>query len=118
MKKFWEKYSIYIVLIFAFIVLLKGCNEIRVLNDMQDNIHILKDSTFTTNEFNELYVLIQSKNEKILEREGLRSELRFYQATDRKMMDVKRQSIVHEEIIRLDKEINKLNSEIYEKLVK
>ncbi len=57
---------------------------------MRKEIETIKDSTYTKNELNiELKVM------------GLEAEKRMIQATDRKLLDVQRQTQIEEEIKRL-----------------
>ena len=118
MKKFLEKHFILIVFIFLILTFLKSCSEIRTLQEVQNSVEIIKDTTFTKTEFNDIFVIITLYNQKIAEREGLRAELRFYQSTDRKLMDVQRQAAVEELIKNLDKQINDIERKLYEKMAK
>ena len=59
---------------------------------MKKEIQTIKDSTFTKDEL--------SKELKI---SGLEAEKRMIQATDRKLLDVRRQTEIEEEINRLNK---------------
>jgi hypothetical protein len=59
---------------------------------MRKEIQTIKDSTYTKNELNvELKIM------------GLEAEKRMIQATDRKILDVQRQTQIEEEIKRLKK---------------
>ena len=91
MKNFIQKNFIVIVLVLTIISFFKGCGDSRELTKMRKEIESIKDSTYTKTELN--------KELKIM---GLESEKRMIQATDRKMLDVQRQS-------EIDKEIEKLN---------
>lgn len=92
MKKFVEKNSILIVLLISLLTLMKSCGDSRELSKIRKEIKAIKDSTYTKNE-----LLVQLKIS------GLESEKRMIQATDRKMLDVQRQT-------QIDEEIKKLNS--------
>ena len=68
----------------------KGCGDGRELAKMRKEVEAIKDSTYTKQELNvELTIM------------GLESEKRMIQATDRKLLDVQRQTQIEEEIKRL-----------------
>jgi hypothetical protein len=87
MKNFIQKNFIVIVLVLTIISFFKGCGDSRELTKMRKEIESIKDSTYTKTELN--------KELKIM---GLESEKRMIQATDRKLLDVQRQSQIEEEI--------------------
>lgn len=93
MKKFIENNFTIIVLVISLLVFFKGCADSRKLSKMSTDIQLIKDSTYTKNELN--------KELKIM---GLEAEKRMIQATDRKLLDVQRQTQIEEEIKRLRKE--------------
>ena len=90
MKKFVENNFTVIVLLIAVFTFLKGCGDGRELSKMRKEIETIKDSTYTKNELN-----------KRLQIEGLKSEKRMIQATDRKIMDVNRQTEIDKEITKI-----------------
>lgn len=90
MKKFIEKNFTVIILVIALLTLLKSCGDSRELSKMRKEIASIKDSTYTKTELN--------KELKIM---GLESEKRMIQATDRKLLDVQRQTQIEEEIKKL-----------------
>jgi hypothetical protein len=92
MKNFIQKNFTVIVLVIALLGLFKGCGDGRELSKMRKEIETIKDSTYTKNE---LDIRLQI--------EGLKSEKRMIQATDRKILDVTRQTEIDNEIIRLEK---------------
>ena len=81
MKNFIEKNFTIIVLVISLITFFKSCGDGRELSKMRKEIESIKDSTYTKTEMN--------KELKIM---GLEAEKRMIQATDRKLMDVQRQS--------------------------
>lgn len=91
MKKFIEKNFIIIVLIITVLSFLKGCNDSRKIVDLQKEVisldHYIKDSTYNKQQ---LFLIIEI--------EGLKSEKRMIQATDRKILDVQRQTEIDNEI--------------------
>jgi hypothetical protein len=87
MKNFIEKNFTLIVLIISLLTLFKSCGDGRELSKMRKEIEIIKDSTYTKTEL-----------EKELKIMGLESEKRMIQATDRKLLDVQRQTQIEEEI--------------------
>jgi len=90
MKNFVEKHFTIIVLVIAILGLLKGCNDGRELSKLRKDVGAIKDSTYTKQELNaELKIM------------GLESEKRMIQATDRKLLDVQRQTEIEEEIKKL-----------------
>ena len=92
MKKFIEKHFVLITLIIALLTFFKGCGDGRELSKIRKEIQSIKDSTYTKTEL-DLRIKI----------EGLKSEHRMIKSTDRKIMDVNRQT-------EIEKEINSLES--------
>jgi hypothetical protein len=90
MKKFIQNNFTVIVLIIALLSLFKSCGDSRELSNIKKEIKSIKDSTYTKTELG-----IQLKIS------GLESEKRMIQATDRKILDVQRQSQIDEEIKQL-----------------
>ncbi len=92
MKKFLETNFTVIVLAIALLTFFKGCSDSRELSKVRKEISAIKDSTYTKQELNvELKIM------------GLEAEKRMIQATDRKMLDVQRQTQIDEEIKKLRK---------------
>lgn len=92
MKNFIQKNFTVIVLVIAVLGLFKSCGDSRELSKMRKEIQTIKDSTYTKEELNiELKIM------------GLESEKRMIQATDRKLLDVQRQTQIEEEIKKLKK---------------
>jgi hypothetical protein len=90
MKNFIQKNFTIIVLVIALLGLLKSCGDGKEIAKMRKEIEGIKDSTYTKNELNiELKIM------------GLESEKRMIQATDRKLLDVQRQTQIEEEIKKL-----------------
>jgi hypothetical protein len=87
MKNFIQKNFTIIVMVIALLGLFKSCGDSRELSKMRKEIQSIKDSTYTKTELN--------KELKIM---GLESEKRMIQATDRKLLDVQRQTQIEEEI--------------------
>ena len=87
MKNFIQKNFTVIVLVIALLTLFKSCGDSRELSKMRKEVQAIKDSTYTKVEFD--------KELKIM---GLESEKRMIQATDRKLLDVQRQTQIEEEI--------------------
>ena len=90
MKKFIETNFTVIVLVIALLSFFKGCGDSRELTKIKKEIKTIKDSTFTKREI--------SVELKI---SGLEAEKRMIQATDRKLLDVRRQTEIEEEIKKL-----------------
>lgn len=87
MKNFIQKNFTIIVVVIALLGLFKGCGDSRELTKMRKEIESIKDSTYSKSELN--------KELKIM---GLESEKRMIQATDRKLLDVQRQTQIEQEI--------------------
>jgi hypothetical protein len=87
MIKFIKDNFTVIVLVIAILSFFKGCSDSRELTKIKKEITTIKDSTFTKTEIlRELRI------------SGLESEKRMIQATDRKLLDVRRQTEIEEEI--------------------
>lgn len=90
MKKFLETNFTIIVLIIAVLTLFKSCGDSRELSKIRSDIKSIKDSTYTKDELAiELKIV------------GLESEKRMIQATDRRLLDVHRQTEIDAEINRI-----------------
>jgi hypothetical protein len=87
MKNFIQKNFTIIVLVIALLGLFKSCGDGRELAKMRKEIESIKDSTYTKTEL-----------DKELKITGLESEKIMIQATDRKLLDVQRQTQIEEEI--------------------
>ena len=92
MKKFIQNNFTVIVLVIAILGLLKSCGDSRDLSKIKSEIRAIKDSTYTKDELN-----------KQLKISGLEAEKRMIQATDRKLLDVRRQTEIEEELKQLNK---------------
>lgn len=96
MKQFVEKNFTIIVLVIALLTFFKGCSDSREIAKIKNDIKQIKDSTYTKTELN-----------IVLQIEGLKSEKRMIQATDRKMLDVQRQTEIDNSISTLQKQVPK-----------
>lgn len=94
MKQFVEKNFTVIVLVIVLLTFFKGCSDSREITKIKNEIKQIKDSTYTKSQLN-----------LILQIEGLKSEKRMIQATDRKILDVQRQTQIDVEISKLEKVI-------------
>jgi hypothetical protein len=90
MKKFIETNFIVIVLVISLLSFFKSCGDTRELSKIKSEIKAIKDSTYTKEEL--------SRELKI---SGLEAEKRMIQATDRKLLDVRRQTEIEDEIKKL-----------------
>ena len=90
MKKFIKENFTVIVLVISLLSFFKGCSDSREISKIKNEIKSIKDSTFTKTEL--------SKELKI---SGLEAEKRMIQATDRTLLDVRRQTEIEEEIKKL-----------------
>ena len=91
MKKFIQDNFTIIVLVLAVFTFLKSCSDSSKLSKIKKDIQTIKDSTYTMQELG-----IQLKVS------GLEAEKRMIQATDRKLLDVQRQTQIDEEIKKLN----------------
>ena len=90
MKNFIQKNFTTIVLVITLLSLFKSCGDSRELTKVRQEITAIKDSTYTKQELNiELQI------------SGLEAEKRMIQATDRKLLDVHRQTQIDQEIKKL-----------------
>jgi hypothetical protein len=90
MKKFIENNFVIIVLVIVLLSFFKSCGDSRELSKMRKEVQTIKDSTYTKEELGiELKIM------------GLEAEKRMIQATDRKLLDVQRQTQIEEEIKKL-----------------
>jgi len=92
MKKFIETNFTVIVFVIALLSFFKSCGDSRDISKIKKEIQVIKDSTYTKDELN-----------RELKISGLEAEKRMIQATDRKLLDVRRQTEIEEEIKRLNK---------------
>ena len=93
MKNFIEKYFnviVFVVLIFTFF---RGCGDSREMRDLK--------------EYNENHTFTKDEIDLRLKIEGLKSEHRMIQATDRKMFDLQRQSQIEKELESLESQLKK-----------
>ena len=91
MKKFLQNNFTVIVLVIAVLGFFKSCGDSRDIKSIKKEIDAIKDSTYTKQELN-----IQ------LQISGLEAEKRMIQATDRKLIDVRRQTEIENEIKKLN----------------
>ena len=94
MKKFIENNFVIIVLAITLLGFFKSCGDSRELTKVRQEIEVIKDSTYTKQELNiELQI------------SGLEAEKRMIQATDRKLLDVRRQTEIEEQIKKLKSQV-------------
>ena len=93
MKNYIKNNFASIILVITLLTLFKSCSDSRTIGKMEKEIRQIKDSLVTKEEL--------SKELKIT---GLESEKRMIQATDRKMLDVSRQTQIDEELKKLENE--------------
>lgn len=90
MKKFIENNFTIIVLVVMILSFFKGCGDSRELSKIKNEIKQIKENTYTKDEL-----------QRELTISGLEAEKRMIQATDRKLLDVRRQTEIEEEIKKL-----------------
>ena len=91
LDNFLSKHGIKVILVLLLLTFFRSCGTNSELKKVKKELQSLQTQ------------VKDFPNKKDLEIEGLKSEKRMIQSTDRKMMDVNRQS-------EIDKEINKLQS--------
>lgn len=96
MKKFLQNNFTVIVLVIAVLGFFKSCGDGRELAKVRKEITSIKENTYTKEEL-----------DIRLKMEGLRSEKRMIQATDRKMFDLKRQTEIDWELAELEGKLAK-----------
>lgn len=87
MKQFLEKYFTMIVFILLILTFFRGCGDSRELTSIKKEIQEIKDNTYTKEQL-----------DLVIKIEGLKSEHRMIQATDRKMFDLNRQTEIEKEL--------------------
>lgn len=95
MKQFLEKYFTTIVLVILVLTFFRGCGDSRELTAIKKEIQEIKENTYTKDQLN-----------LIIKIEGLKSEHRMIQATDRKMFDLNRQTQIEKELEVLEGQLN------------
>lgn len=90
MKKFLENNFVIIVLVISLLSLFKSCGDSRDISKIKSEIKAIKDSTYTKEELSRELTI-----------SGLEAEKRMIQATDRKLLDVRRQTEIEDEIKKL-----------------
>lgn len=87
MKNFLEKYFVVIVFVVLILTFFKGCGDGRELSKIRQEIQDIKENTYSKEQL-----------DLRLQIEGLKSEHRMIQATDRKMFDLNRQTQIEKEL--------------------
>jgi hypothetical protein len=93
MKNFVKENFTVIVLVIALLGFFKSCGDTRELSKIKNDIKEIKENTYTKEELSRELIIV-----------GLEAEKRMIQATDRKLLDVRRQTEIEEEIKRLKTE--------------
>lgn len=96
MKRFLEiidEWGIRLITILVLVVFLKTCGTNGKINKLEKNVQSLQSHTDSS--------LNQIKKE--IKVEGLKTEKRMIQSTDRKILDVNRQTEIDKEISQLEK---------------
>ena len=97
--KFIDQHFTKIIIIILFIAFIQTCTISRKSSSLE------KQSKITNARLDSIQAIVFTKNDiaKLIEIEGLKSEKRMIQSTDRKIFDVNRQA-------EIDKEIKKIES--------
>lgn len=100
MKKFLEKHFVTIVFVILIFTFFRGCGDSRELSALKKEMIELKD-------FSKERTYSKEQLDLRLRIEGLKSEHRMIQATDRKMFDLNRQTQIEKELESLQSELIK-----------
>ena len=94
MKQIFEKYFTIIVFVVLILTFFRGCGDSRELTSIRKEIQEIKDNTYNKEQL-----------DLKLKIEGLKSEHRMIQATDRKIFDLNRQSEIEKELETLESQL-------------
>lgn len=94
MKQIFEKYFTIIVFVVLILTFFRGCGDSRELTSIRKEIQEIKDNTYNKEQL-----------DLRLKIEGLKSEHRMIQATDRKIFDLNRQSEIEKELETLESQL-------------
>jgi len=100
MKKFLEKHFVTIVFVILIFTFFRGCGDSREMSSIKKEMKELK-------EFNQNRTYTKEELDLRLKIEGLKSEHRMIQATDRKMFDLNRQTQIEKELESLESQLVK-----------
>ena len=94
MKQIFEKYFTIIVFVVLILTFFRGCGDSRELTSIRKEIQEIKDNTYNKEQL-----------DLRLKIEGLKSEHRMIQATDRKIFDLNRPSEIEKELETLESQL-------------
>jgi len=94
---FINKFGLSIIIIILLILLLKSCSQTNKIEKIDKTTSAMVKQINQNDSLTRIFIL------KEIKVEGLRSELRMIQATDRKIFDVNRQNEIEKEIKSLQK---------------
>jgi len=97
---FIDTWGLRIILILTLVIFLKTCTTNSKIKNESDRIQVL------SNKMDSINIVIDKMTKQIqteIKIEGLRSEKRMIQSTDRKIMDVNRQTEIDKELSKLEK---------------
>ena len=97
---FLDKWSTKIMLPLSIVVFLKTCSTSSKIEKLKNTI---KEQSLKTDSIIKSETISKEDIEKMLKIEGLKVEKRMIQSTDRKILDVNRQSEIDKEIQELEK---------------
>ena len=100
MKKFLEKHFITVVFVILLFTFFRGCGDSREMSALKKEMVELK-------EFTKERTYTKEQLDLRLKIEGLKSEHRMIQETDRKMFDLNRQTQIEKELELLQSELLK-----------
>lgn len=95
-----NKYGMLTILLMVMIIYLRTCTTNNKIDKVKNEIIEMKKTNDSTNSVLNYKINATLKE---IKREGLRSEKRMIQSTDRKMLDVNRQTEIDKELEKLDK---------------
>lgn len=94
MKKFIENNFVVIVLFITLFGFFKSCGDSRELTKMRKEVETIKNTTYSKEQL-----------DLRLKIEGLKTEKRMIQSTDRRILDVNRQTEIDNEIVKLESKL-------------
>jgi len=100
-KEFLKEYMDYIVFVLVLIIFLKTCKTNGKIENVEKK---LNTTTQKIDSLNNSLTNLNKDLKKEIKIEGLKSEKRMIQSTDRKMLDVTRQTEIDKEISELQKQ--------------
>lgn len=96
-----------IIIIFGLILIFffKTCGDSREISKLKQHVFENGEKSYTKTDFEQRLIILGIQ----IELEGLKNEKRMIQSTDRKILDVNRQTQIDIEVIKLEEKLEELN---------